>query len=305
MFGDDLSNINPGEALQKFLKSLYPLDLPENGIEHKGTFIFSIDESLMANGAFASLVYESSINYLVRRWINTAQYLYKKLKEDDDELSLSDPRFSSKLRKFIKDNTALETNDVDIDKLQVLLQNCLKVRNKPKKSRKWKKNLRRRITNKALAENNNQSLKCYICGRFLEEQENDFNFEENEDDFSFEENGKESKELTMEIEHIWPESMGGVTQDFNLQISCNECNKMKRDYLDSTDFHYEKMSFAFLENKIPKIDKIALWSKSQYSCSVCQKPAASIGTLNLGRINPDDSWHFLNIEAYCDEHTPE
>jgi 5-methylcytosine-specific restriction endonuclease McrA len=292
MIGDDISNINPGEQLRQFLKALYPLDSPENSDEYTRTFIFRIDESFMADGAFARLVYESSINYLVRRWINTAQYLYKKLQKEysnDREYPL---RFIKELRKFIRDNTNLKSNDAE--KLLVLLQDCLKVRNQKKRS-KSKQLLKGRILKKALEQNNNE-LRCYICGRVLREQE---------DDLTFKENKNESNKLEIEVEHIWPKTMGGATQDFNLKISCNQCNRMKQNYLDSNDFHYEKMSFSFLENKIEKIDKIALWSKSQYSCSVCKKPASSVGTLNLGRINLNDSWHFLNIEAYCDEHMPE
>jgi hypothetical protein len=48
--------------------------------------------------------------------------------------------------------------------------------------------------------------------------------------------------------------------------------------------------------------EIALWAKSNFKCKICGKPASNVGKLKLSRINLDDSWHFLNIDAYCEQH---
>lgn len=120
-----------------------------------------------------------------------------------------------------------------------------------------------------------------------------------------------SPEEEIHTDHIFPRTMGGATAEFNLKVACKSCNESKSEYIDSTDFHYEQICFASEKNtesfnvELERKYKIAIWAKSQYSCSICGKPAVEVGRLDFGRINLNDSWHFLNIEAYCSDHTPE
>jgi 5-methylcytosine-specific restriction endonuclease McrA len=124
-------------------------------------------------------------------------------------------------------------------------------------------------------------LFCYICGKSLTNEE-------------------------AEIEHMWPKAMGGTEKDHNLKVSCKHCNKYKQDYIDASDFHYEEICIAQEEGEnsfsgnFKRLYKIALWAKNNYSCILCGTTAESVGRLKFVRKNSRDSWHFLNIDAYCE-----
>ncbi len=267
--------INPGEQLRNFIKSLYPLDMEDNTQNQNRCFIDRVDHLIMAEGSFRQLVYDSTINYLIRTLIKTAEYLRRKYESDN----FPPEQFIIELRKFLKSNIRLDDNDCE--KLLAILQICLEVKSKSLKGA-MKRQVRRNL-------NENQELRCYICGRALSSA--------NKED--------------IHTDHIFPQTMGGATEEFNLKVACKKCNENKSEYIDSTDFHYEQMCFVSEKGtksfniELERKYQIAIWAKSQYSCSICGKPALEVGRLDFGRINLSDSWHFLNMEAYCNEHQPE
>ncbi len=280
------NNSNPGQELREFLKVVFPQYGKNTDNEKTECFIVRIDEGLRADGELTKIVYESSINYLLRRLINTAEYLRRKYQTDE----FPSEKFNQELRRFIRENTHIP--EEKSEKLFVLLQGCLEAKRK-----KLKKSKRDRLIKDYSSKN---ELRCYICGKYLSETEAETEVEL-----------KAQTEEKIEIEHLWPKTMGGATEDFNLKISCSFCNKSKQDYIDASDFHYEQICLVNDKNdtnfsyEMQRTYKVALLSKSNYSCSVCNKQAATVGKLNFGRLNLNDSWHFLNIQAYCDEHRPE
>jgi 5-methylcytosine-specific restriction endonuclease McrA len=287
-----MSETNPGQQLRDFLKQIYPFDLDDINAVENNFFVYKIDNALIAEGNFANLLYESSINYILRRLINTAEYLRRKYESD----TFPPGKFLVELRRFITDHTRINSDDAE--KIIALLNLCVEAKNK-----KLKPSRKKRIVRNAKS---NNELSCYICGKALTSEEVEIKtIKENQTD-----NNLPNQE-EVQIEHIWPRAMGGATEDFNLKISCSYCNNKKQNYIDASDFHYEQISLVsdkndeFFSTELKREYKIAIWSKSNYSCSVCGKPALSVGRLNFGRLNPNDSWHFLNIEAYCDKHTPE
>ena len=275
-------NNNPGEQLRELLTSLYPI-VENNEQNAASSFVFNIDYAFKADGSFSQLLYDSSINYLVRRLINTSAYLKRKYQSDN----YPPEKFFDELRKFVEQETRIE--ETEREKIIVLLQQCLQAKNKKRKS-KSKKLQKGRIIKNAI--NTYGELRCYVCGKSLTESDD-----------------KQNNKI--EIEHYWPQSLGGMTQDFNLKISCSSCNNHKKSYIDFSDFHYEHICLindkddVYASREIRKEQKIALWAKNEYSCSVCSRTAAEIGRLSFGRINLNDSWHFLNIQSYCDLHNPE
>ncbi|BAZ80549.1 HNH endonuclease [Sphaerospermopsis kisseleviana CS-549] len=281
-----MDGINPGQQLRDLLKTIYPLDSESIVITEDNSFVSRIDFGLVAGGNFMKLVYDSSINYLLRRLINTADYLRRKYDSD----MFPPEKFLIELRRFLTENTNIQQDK--IEQILSLLILCLDAKNK-----KLKNSKKQRIFNQA--KSNNQ-LCCYICGNSLEEI-----IEEN----------KTVKDLEIkeksQVEHIWPRAMGGSSEEFNLKLSCPYCNKVKKNYIDAADFHYEQMCLVSDKNdqsfstEFVKDYRIAISAKSNYSCSVCGKPALTVGPLKFGRVNPNDSWHFLNIEVYCNEHSPE
>lgn len=291
-----MNDFNPGQQLRDFLKEMYPLDSDYINSADKKFFVDKIDDALIAEGGFTKLVYESSINYIVRRLINTAEYLRRKYESDKLSDTFPPGKFLVELRRFLTDNTRIQSDDAE--KILALLNLCVEAKNKQLKKSRKKRILR--------AAQSNNELCCYICGEALNSEEVEM---ENIEEIQIKKDLQSQEKV--QIEHIWPRAMGGATEDFNLKVSCSLCNNKKQNYIDASDFHYEQISLISDKDdesfsiEFKKEYKIAIWSKSNYTCSVCGKPALSVGRLNFGRLNPNDSWHFLNIEAYCDKHTPE
>lgn len=277
---DNDLNINPGEQLQLLLMELHPFDQGK-----KSSFVSTIDLALRAEGDLEKLVYESMINYMLRRLITSAEYLRRFYEHRPDR------EFIVHLRKFLKDET--EIPQKHLEKVFILLIKCLEERKKNPTSKRL-----RRI--RRLAEEKGDL--CYICG---------VNLEFKEPVLPVTEEKQISQFNSAEIDHIWPNAMGGVNEDENLKVSCMRCNKVKLDYINASDFHYEEIclvsqkSDPHFSNELPHDYRVALWAKSEFRCIRCSRPATYVGQLQFARRNPNDSWHFLNIDAYCDQHSPE
>lgn len=260
--------VNPGEKLRSLLSSMF-------NYEHtSGDSILSkIDDVMAANGELALLTYSSLINYVTRRLITASEYIKRKYSKDEYPSGY----YVEKIREHLKDNTRIPAEQCE-EVLAILLE-CLAAR-----SRKVQSKVKQRMRQTA----QNDGLKCYICGC-------DMNFTSSDE------------YLAAVIEHVWPNAMGGDRHTMNLRVSCKKCSDNKRSYIDSSDFHFEEMCITSEEkdddfdNKLSRQFKIAVWTKSQYSCILCGKPASQ-GSLGFARRNPNDNWHFLNMDAYCAEH---
>lgn len=267
----DMENIiNPGERLRKILEELFPSDFSSGQ-----SCINKIDSALFAEGELASLVYRSTINYLLRRLISTAVYIDKKREKEGL------PKFGvqNDLRNFINKNLAIRNNST-IEKIVALLIECLKVKEE--------------IVSPSVVKAvklRNETL-CYICGRQL--------------DFA-----TVGEMESAELEHVFPRNLGGSSKaEDNLRYACSKCNKWKKSYADDSDYHYEEICLMTDEEFDEKsfrasfehTYKLAIRSKNQYSCYICNEPAVKRGELHFARRNPEDSWHFLNIDTYCAKH---
>ncbi|XGV96547.1 MAG: HNH endonuclease [Leptolyngbya sp. BL-A-14] len=277
-------SINPGEQLQVLLKQLFPPDSAG-----KTTFITRIDDAVSADGALAELIYCSTINYVARRLIFTAEFLNRKLQKLG--VMVTGEMLNSELRSYVRNYINVKDKDL-VEKIVSLLKQCVEARKKSIKSEK----------RKAIRRNTKQrSEGCYICGCGLsfnrvekEEDENGINKDNSYESWNY-----------PEIEHIWPRSMGGLTEDRNLKVSCKKCNRYKEDFVDASDFHYEQLftvSDEDDENFATELNRrfeIAVWARNKFKCSFCQKPASQVGELKLVRNDKRDSWHFLNMDSYC------
>ncbi|WP_017661269.1 HNH endonuclease [Baaleninema simplex] len=262
--------LNPGQELQAFLEELYPQDPPK-----QEAFAYKLDGLFGEDGELAHLMYKSAINYAVRRLITAAAFLDRKYKNQPNT------KFFVKLREYLKDNLRL-LKDRDREKIHALLRQCIEAKNREVKPKR-KQSIRRQAID--------QNLNCYICGCEIDfESSCQYN--------------------SPEIEHLWPQNLGGWSDYVNLKIACHQCNQNKKDYIDFSDFHYEEISLVSNNNEdsfmkeMNRLYRIALWSKNEYKCVICDRPASQVGELKLYRDDPDDTWHFLNISAYCEKHYP-
>ena len=265
----DKNNINPGEQLREFIKKLFPADVKND------SFISRIDDLLQADGDLRDLVYNSTINYVLRRLIVTADYFKRKCEKENK----GNEKFRTDLRAFLKEDMRFP-DEKQIGRILVLISDCLDTRNADVAD-STKHEIRKRARKNSKA--------CYICGGELEFDRGDlYN--------------------SVQVEHKWPKAMGGSSDNFNLEVACQKCNCKKSDYIDASDFHYEKICLVSDENdrhfstEMNREYELALWAKREFKCSICGKSAADAGKLKFGRKNPNDSWHFLNIEIFCEKH---
>jgi hypothetical protein len=259
--------MNPGEKLQEFLIDLYP----KNNLG----VIKQVDYHLAADGDIEGYTYMSVINYLVRRLISIADHYYRKYPPSD-----YGQRFKRETQNFLINHTRY--SDEQAEEITHLLVDCIKVAKTEYKSKQKEK-----VVQKAQS----RGFFCSTCGVSLEFQ--------NDKSWSF-----------ATADHNWPQSMGGLTHEDNLCAVCKSCNnELKGNFIDSSDYHYEEISYGIVtfEDYVKARDRrhdLAIFAKTNYKCAVCDKSALIIGELKVGRINPDDGWHFFNLQGYCSKHWP-
>src|SRR6185295_3285689 len=246
--------IHPGQELRRLLREMYP---PQ--AEQLST-IARLDAALMADGEFHQLVYESSINYMLRRLVTTATYLRRRV----DSAGLPESRFIYNLRTFLSNELSLPTNRVEI--LLALLMACTQV-SKRTPTRKTLRRARR-------SEREAAGALCYICGGDLDHTQGNLH-------------------NSAMIDHLWPRSLGGPNEGDNLRLACRQCSEKKGNFLDASDFHYEQISLVsdkgdeHFSAEMRRTYEIALWSKNEFKCMRCGKPASVLGRLEFGRRNLD------------------
>lgn len=271
---DELSS--PGLLLREELARIYPYDPNE-----RAAFITRFDDGLLADGRLSRLIYDSTLNYFLRRLITVAEYFKRKYYDTTG----SEFEYWSQLRFYLREYTRIPHSD--IERVFTLLRMCVSERNRSPSPG---------TRNSIIRDARNRNARCYICGR----------------EVTYDRNAIDLTGQKAEIEHVWPKALGGSNNETNLKIACERCNKIKADYIDYSDFHYEEVcgvtdeNMSNFETDFGWNYRVAVLSKSDFVCSVdgCNRSARLYGELQLQRIDPFDSWHFLNVEAYCDRHAP-
>lgn len=261
-----MTQLNPGEKLRELLHEIYPYSSRGMSVIEK------IDYDFVADGEISRFLYQSSINYLVRRLITTSVYIYK-INSNDLTKNLR-----REIENHLQDYTRL--NSTQIREISRILVECVQAANKTSYEK-------RRIIETARS----RRFCCFTCGTKL-----DF---DDKDSWSY-----------ATVDHLWPRSMGGHGEIDNLKAVCRSCNNLyKADYIDASDFHYEEISLTctsyvdYLKERERQYE-LAILAKTNYKCAVCNLDAHYIGELRIGRKDPKDSWHFHNLQAYCSHHLP-
>jgi len=274
---EELELANPGFLLKEELSKIIQYDPAE-----KAGFITRVDDALLAEGQLSRIIYESTLNYLVRRLITVAEYFKRKYYDTTD----SDNEYWSKLRLYLRDYTNIPASKQE--RVFSILLRCVWERNRVPSDG---------THNAVIKRAKSQNARCYICGR----------------EVIYDRHGDDPYNQRAEVEHIWPKTLGGSNNETNLTIACERCNKMKDDYIDYSDFHYEEVCAVTDESMGKSFPDDFNWSyrlpvlaKSGFVCAEdgCDRDPRLHGELQLQRVDPFDSWHFLNVDAYCDRHAP-
>jgi 5-methylcytosine-specific restriction endonuclease McrA len=269
-------DFNPGQRLYKYLQSILPGSVAVSGntSEH---FVSKSDRILNLSGSFIAMSYDSCVIHLLRRLITGATWVKRKC----DRFEHGQAEFIRDLRNFVSTRYLLPSADVEF--VCVLLFECVRA-SEAKVSSGFSRQMLRDVMAK--------ECRCYICGCVLTLTEND--------------------RAHAEIEHVWPRSLGGSSSPENLRLACFDCNKKKKDYIDASDYHFERMCCTVIDRSDASFGRalyadfrLAVLAKTDYCCSVCGQGPLDVGSLKFVRRNRDDAWHLLNVDAVCDKHDSE
>jgi 5-methylcytosine-specific restriction endonuclease McrA len=138
--------------------------------------------------------------------------------------------------------------------------------------------------------------RCQLCGRNI--------------DYSIDRND----ELSYSLDHIWPQSLGGESEEWNLQVTHKRCNSKRQDIADVSDAHYEhfhvKHNWSSDERdsfwkELNWQFRIAAAMKADFTCEICKNPEQideSDGELYFSLMNRDENFNIFNIQVTCYEH---
>ena len=273
-----LEDRNPGELLKDVLAELCPYDSSK-----QQSYSYGFDELLGEEGELERLIYDSTLNYLLHRLITAAIYIRKSYFETTQDEGI----YWAELRSYLVEKTRIPNSA--IERVLILLHRCvLEGMREPSPGAK------RAVRRKAKQDN----LKCYICGRDVLHDRVDVS--------------QDTRKENSEIEHIWPRSLGGSNKQWNLAISCTRCNELKRNHIDASDFHYEHVCASTDETMqdfrtdFNWVSRIPVLARSRFRCAVdgCKNSAQVYGGLDLVRLDNKDTYHFLNVLAFCSDHAP-
>ena len=249
----------------------YLLELYMN---EKSDSIRKMDDDWRHSGDLYSLFIKSAVNYLTRRILKAASVVSHTYSARSNK-----PMFAFKMKEYLKDMTRYNDDIIECVVKKCMLSMCEAETSYTTKMRK--RMMRKKANN------------CYMCGCELVFSNKPV---ENDNDAT--------------LDHLWPNSLGGSNESFNLENSCKKCNELKGDFIDGSDYHFEQIAHRAIKvddfiEKRSRIEERAIWAYSDYKCCVCEIPAKHSGELFIGRKDQDDIWHFLNLATYCEKHRPE
>ena len=228
----------------------------------KGSAAERMDFDLQGDGELLSLIHSSLINYLVRRLVVTAEYHRRTYTGE----------WKTRLRKYLRDYTRIP--DKHHTPLLELLSRCLSAKDEP---------ITDGTRNKVKKSERDKGHGCYVCGGSMDY-------------------GKPNQPNSHTLDHLWPNALGGSSDEENLRGACQICNSsVKQDFIDASDYHYEEISLVSGDHWNGH-HRGAVFSRTKFRCGYCDQPAYRVGKLKVGRREDEDSWHFLNLAPYCPTH---
>jgi len=114
------------------------------------------------------------------------------------------------------------------------------------------------------------------------------------------------------LDHIWPQSLGGSSEDWNLRVACKDCNTKRQNLVEAADSHYEHFHArtdgpAGAPNSLPSelnsSFRLAALLRADFRCELCgSRVDETAGGLDFVRSNRYENYHMFNIQVMCDSH---
>lgn len=133
---------------------------------------------------------------------------------------------------------------------------------------------------------------CQLCGVAI-----DYNSSDQDNSFS--------------LDHIWPQSLGGTSDEWNLRVACRLCNSKRKNFVEASDTHYEH----FHVKRVRATDeagfltelnwdfRMAALLRAGFACEICGKDVDKMdGWLDFLQRNRAESYQMFNIMVACKTH---
>lgn len=114
------------------------------------------------------------------------------------------------------------------------------------------------------------------------------------------------------LDHIWPQSLGGLSEESNLRVACNDCNSRRQNIVEASDVHYEHFHvktdwspdptdsfWAQFKNEF----RMAALLRSAFQCEICGESVESMeGGPDFVPRDRDENLHIFNVQVQCKRH---
>ena len=228
---------------------------------------------------FESILFKSTALMLTRRFINNAAWYIKRF--PGDRLAVID-RFE---KEYLRGSLGLEIEDRRI--LQKLIFDAQKAS---------ESKISESTSNKMYEAALRTKQRCKLCGNPI--------------DFTLMRTHWEA----FSLDHIWPKSLGGESEEWNLQVSHQSCNTGRINIANESDVHYEHFNVKSIStddknesfwSEFNNQFRLAALMKAEFRCEVCNE-SESIdrmdGTYHFSLKNRNENYNLFNVQITCDKH---
>jgi hypothetical protein len=239
----------PGQRLFDVIKNIYsPSAISVSLVEN-------IDADTGSEGLFSQHVYDRCIVYMMRRILTSCTYFLNKNGVDIEDIGAANIDLARRVvTTYLISNAKKLTGEKNIE--DVIIE-CLRISKKDFTSYQFQK----------AVEGCGENLKCYIAGEELDigsKIHGRMTFgskiaKEIEVDGvdmatirqaikDHNQKARSHNNKLPECDHVWPRSLGGLTDLENGRIACAVCNESKNDILSSADARWDEIMTKHLES---------------------------------------------------------
>ncbi len=124
-----------------------------------------------------------------------------------------------------------------------------------------------------------------------------------------------TEKRSFSLDHIWPQSLGGESEEWNLQEAHQFCNNERKNLAEASDIHYEH--FHVKSEYDPKDTAPSFWKEldwgnklaalfiSEFKCAECNDDVTVDnfeGNVIYSVIDRSENYNIFNIRVTCERH---
>jgi len=241
---------------------------PHSNSEKSPTWLAGISEDFNMN-ILESVIYESSLLMVLRHLIVTADWYRRQFENTNVDF---EDIFETKCLKnhFSFGSTkSRELSNLAFNAMRTSRQDITKsTKKKLHQTYEFYKN------------------SCYLCGGEIDyKNNNSFNY--------------------LSLDHIWPQSLGGSSDEYNLNPACKKCNENRQEIVCFSDIHYEHFNIrtpkddASYSNEFKWHFRFGVIFRALCKCELCGGKISSSGGIDFQPREDSQALSAFNSMVVC------